>query len=143
MHIEGRLSGIQKQAMNFFAEKLFSPQLRRNIVVRVIFRKTLKDAYGFAQVESYNVQGRPRYFIVEVNANLDIEQKLQTLAHEMVHVKQYAYGELNEEMTLWRGKVVDSDKIPYVEHPWEIEANNKGDRLYRGFRNGNVRQHSI
>ena len=57
----------------------------------------------------------------------------------MIHVKQYAYDELNSEMTLWRGKKVDPDKIPYAQQPWEIEAWTKGDKLYRSFMNGHVR----
>ena len=138
MQVEGKLSGVQKQAMNFFAKKLFTPQMRRNVNVRIIFRKTMKDVYGFAEVESYNITGNPRYFIIEVNANLDDDEKLHTLAHEMIHVKQYVYGELNEGMTVWRGKKVNSEEIPYAQQPWEIEAWNKGDRLYKAFKNGNV-----
>ena len=42
-------------------------------------------------------------------------------------------------MTMWRGKKVNSEKIPYAQQPWEIEAWTKGDRLYRSFMNGHVR----
>ena len=138
MQVEGKLSSIQKQAISYFAKKLFTPQMRRNIGIRIIFRRTMKDAYGFAEIDSYNVRGNPRDFIIEVNATLDNEEKLHTIAHEMVHVKQYVYGELNEDMTEWRGKEVDSDVITYAEQPWEIEAWKKGYKLYREFRNGNV-----
>jgi hypothetical protein len=55
------------------------------------------------------------------------------LAHEIVHCLQYSRGELNEEMTMWRGRRVDADKIPYFEQPWEIEAETLGLKLYNDF----------
>ena len=41
----------------------------------------------------------------------------------MVHIKQYIDGELNEEMSYWKGKRVDSDKMEYWYSPWEVDAN--------------------
>lgn len=139
MYIEGKLTNLQKSALHYFADKLFSHQLKRNLHVRVIVRRKPMKVYGLAEVVSYNTSGRAREFIIEINGSLDKEDKIRTLAHEMVHVKQYAYDELNCEMTLWRGKKVDPDKIPYAQQPWEIEAWTKGDKLYRSFMNGHVR----
>jgi hypothetical protein len=56
-----------------------------------------------------------------------------TLAHEMVHVRQYAKMELNEEMNRWHGEYVNTDLIPYHEQPWEIEAYDLGDRLFKQY----------
>jgi hypothetical protein len=39
----------------------------------------------------------------------------------MVHIKQYVNGELNDTMTNWRGKKINSDNIEYWSQPWEIE----------------------
>ena len=139
MYIEGKLTNLQKKAINYFADKLFSHQLKRNLSVRVIIRRKPMKVYGLAEIVSYNTSGRARDFLIEINGSLSVEDKLRTLAHEMIHVKQYAYDELNCEMTMWRGKEVDADKIPYAQQPWEIEAWTKGDRLYRSFMNGHVR----
>lgn len=139
MYIEGRITNLQKKAINYFADKLFSYQLKRNLNVRIITRRKPVEFYGLAEVISFNTSGRARDFLIEINGSLSIEDKLRTLAHEMVHVKQYAYDELNCEMTMWRGKKVDAEKIPYAQQPWEIEAWTKGDRLYRSFMNGHVR----
>ena len=51
----------------------------------------------------------------------------------MCHVLQYARCELNETMTMWRGKRVNADKIPYSEQPWEVEAESIGLNLYESF----------
>ena len=51
---------------------------------------------------------------------------LVTLAHEMVHCKQFAYGELKDVLvkkqlrTFWRGQ--DYHDVDYWDHPWEFEA---------------------
>jgi hypothetical protein len=47
---------------------------------------------------------------------------IQTLAHEMVHLKQFAMGELNDEHTKWKSVPIDSNKLEYHDLPWEVEA---------------------
>jgi len=37
-------------------------------------------------------------------------------------------------MTMWRGRRVDSDEIPYFEQPWEIEAEAKAIELYERYK---------
>jgi hypothetical protein len=56
-----------------------------------------------------------------------------------VHIYQYAYGELNEEMSLWKGKKVDQSKIDYFEQPWEKEAAEVGEFLYESYILGNTK----
>lgn len=91
-----------------------------------------------AIVDDYNAKGLPRYFTVEVKRDLSEKEKLRSIAHELVHIRQYATGQLNEEMTLWEGQSVNPDVIPYLEQPWEIEAYALGDKLYGDYINGNV-----
>lgn len=45
---------------------------------------------------------------------------LTTLAHEMVHVKQFARGELSPNFSRW--KKLERDFDDYWEQPWEKEA---------------------
>jgi hypothetical protein len=54
------------------------------------------------------------------------------LAHELVHVRQYAIGDLNEEATLWQGRLMESN-LAYDNQPWEIEANELADILYEEY----------
>jgi len=46
-----------------------------------------------------------------------------TVFHEMVHIDQYVTGRLvrSHGKAYWRGQEV-SDDVPYLERPWEIEA---------------------
>jgi len=56
----------------------------------------------------------------------------------MIHVKQYAKGELKDYLRLnsvkWKGKVYDDEKIDYWDHPWEKEAHEKEQVLYDMFK---------
>ena len=45
---------------------------------------------------------------------------MSTLAHELVHVKQFARGELTENLQYWKGK--DHSETEYWDQPWEKEA---------------------
>lgn len=58
---------------------------------------------------------------IALDSRLDLETMLTTLAHEMVHVKQYALGQLKVHGSKysWLGKKYN---VGYLESPWEIEA---------------------
>ena len=47
---------------------------------------------------------------------------LETLAHEMVHVKQYIMNETDDVLSRWKNKKIDQNKVDYWNHPWEIDA---------------------
>ena len=55
----------------------------------------------------------------------------------MVHVKQYAKGELKDFIRVnrikWMGKIYDESKLDYWEQPWEIEAHGREKGLYYKF----------
>jgi len=56
-----------------------------------------------------------------------------TLAHEMVHVKQLAKGQLKTRKTgsyVWAGKRYGK-KTEYLSMPWEIEAFSKQELILR------------
>jgi hypothetical protein len=133
MVIQNRLKKQYQQALNFYASKLFTPQLNKNIEVRVRFCNFEDNLKGIAIVDDYNASGKPRSFTIEVNRNESQSEILKTLAHELVHCRQYAQSELNEEMTVWHGKKINSDEMPYEEQPWEIEAEMMGLFLYESF----------
>mgnify|MGYP001210788531 FL=1 len=56
---------------------------------------------------------------------MKLRKLLLTIAHEMVHVKQYARGELYQGTRIakhrWQGKWI-SNNLDYWDQPWEIEA---------------------
>lgn len=119
------------RALDEFASMLLTPQLKRHIIIHVVFRKKMRYL-GLTTVEDYNVVGKPREFIIEIKRNQSEVETIKTLAHEMVHVRQFARGELNEEGTLWQGRSITRD-LDYHEQPWEIEAHDLTEILYEEY----------
>lgn len=134
MIVTGKINKNLREAIGFFASNLFTPQMSRHVEVRVS-QKDLGTWHGFATIEDYNSLGQPRSFVIEIHKNDCEEEKLKTLAHELVHVRQYVRNELNDEMNTWKGRKINSDDIPYDDQPWEIEANELGNKLYELYSN--------
>jgi hypothetical protein len=68
--------------------------------------------------------GDEKTLVMELDSRLNGNQLIDTISHEMIHVKQYATGMLREENgnTYWRGKIVNRSKVLYWDHPWERNA---------------------
>jgi hypothetical protein len=60
---------------------------------------------------------------------LPYEEIMQTLAHEMVHAKQYLRGELCGYSMSWKGK--KPRNYSYDNAPWEREAYKREEELYK------------
>ena len=71
-----------------------------------------------------------RTFEIEIDRNMRLRRLLETVAHEMVHVKQYARRELNPTTEAWMGKTYNPKKISYWDLPWEIEAHGREIGLF-------------
>ena len=79
---------------------------------------------GTAIWEDDNI--RPKEFTISLDSNCTIRNILITLAHEMVHVKQWAKGEMYEyaerDMVRFNKTKFNMSNIDYWDYPWEIEA---------------------
>ena len=68
----------------------------------------------------------PKVIGMAIDTALDIERLIIALAHEMVHVKQYARGQITHGKNLnsrfWMGKKIRGH---YYDLPWEVEAFSK------------------
>jgi hypothetical protein len=60
--------------------------------------------------------------------DMPYDKMMQTLAHEMVHAKQYLRGELCGYSMSWKGKKPRNYK--YENAPWELEAYKLEEELY-------------
>ena len=109
------------RAAKFFADSLLTKQMQDNTKIVIKFNDKIKDQ-GYASVEGYNSKNIPREFLIELHPHIGAAQILRTLAHEMVHVKQFAYGHTNDTLSRWHDLKIDSDNLDYWDHPWEIEA---------------------
>ena len=68
----------------------------------------------------------PKVIGMSIDTALDVERLIIALAHEMVHVKQYARGQITHGKNLnsrfWMGKKFRGH---YYDLPWEVEAFSK------------------
>lgn len=113
---------LVEKAVKFYAKELIpNTRIRNHCFTKVRFDAKITQ-YGYATIEEYNTRKQPREFLIEIHPGIGARYILETLAHEMVHIKQYINGETNETLSLWRGKKIDPDKIDYWEHPWEVDA---------------------
>ena len=117
----------------FVADKLMprlAPKLRVNISIVKNLAKN-QNVYGDCIWE--DDEYRPKEFCIRVDGGLRLRSFIQTIAHEMVHVKQYARGELYQGSRIakhrWQGKWLDKNP-DYWDQPWEIEAHGRECGLF-------------
>lgn len=119
------LTSLLKLAAQSFADKLLSPQLSKNVSVKIQVKDKL-GAGGYCDSIEPDF-GLPRDFTIEICRTKKKIHMFSVLAHEMVHLKQMAKGEMKDKyvktkyITVWRGESYEDD-ISYWDQPWEIEA---------------------
>lgn len=95
-------------------------RLKRDITIR--FKKELEDeAWGYAV-------GDVNECDIEINRSIEWHYQLVTLAHELVHAKQYFRKELDETFA-WKGR--NWSKCVYEWQPWERQALKLETQLYK------------
>lgn len=110
---------------------------KRDIVIGIRFKNIVEEGiFGQAICEDKDE------YLVEIG-KVVMEQELRvmtprevasTIAHELVHIKQYIRGELNPSMTRWKGQEIPYGprggmKIAYQRCPWEKEAFKREEEL--------------
>jgi hypothetical protein len=131
-----------KRCVSYCANKLLSKQMLNNIRIDVHLKNWKgRVLYGQCWYEDCNI--RPRHFKINVNRNLHSSLFLSTLCHEMIHVRQYAKGQIRDRYkpeyhTQWVKEDLTpshfhhKDKVVYSinaaqrtfgeKEPWEAEA---------------------
>ena len=120
---------ICKDAIKFYGRWLLGDRLYHKITLKLVFEQLSTKECGYCEWENNN-----RNFIITINKNLNKKQTLFALAHEMVHVKQYAKGELKDYVRVdkikWKNEIHDLTNSDYWFQPWEIEAHGMEKGLY-------------
>ena len=118
-------------AVDFYSTRLIeSTRIRNNCEITINFyRYNEKNKTAFVDIDDYNTKGQPRKFSIYL-AKQSEEEILKILAHEMVHIKQYIAGEIDNFLESWKGEYFDRELSTYYNFPWEKEAYEKADILY-------------
>ena len=108
----------------WYAEKLMGKRLMSGLEINVNLLKKSNDE-GSCIWEDEN--RRPKEFTIDIDGRATIRNILITLAHEMVHLKQWAKDEMYEyyntpNMVRFKGEKMHMGEIDYWDYPWEIEA---------------------
>ena len=126
-----------RQAIRWYGKYLLGHRLYPNIELTLEFDKQELGLYVYGCCDWNDDNHKARDFTITVDPNLGKRNMLLVLAHEMVHVKQYAKGEMKDYIKMdrvkWKGKVYNEQTIDYWEHPWEIEAHGREKGLYYKF----------
>jgi hypothetical protein len=129
-----------REAALYFSEILLGSRLMKNISLTIHVKSKL-GSMGYCWC-SDNFRN-PRNFLIELQKNNERPDDLvSTLAHELVHLKQYARNELGNtyqivakksEATKWKGSlwIAGPKECQYYDSPWEIEAYGREIGLYR------------
>jgi len=116
--------------------ELFPREFKRDIVIGIHFKNVVEDGL-FGQAIEHDADE----YLVEIGKVVD-EGELRavepheiasTIAHELVHIKQYIRRELTQGATVWKGQKIPvgprGGTIRYRDQPWEKEAFSKEKEL--------------
>lgn len=107
-----------QKACEFYAAELMHRNLVKHLSIRVVFSKTCGNSTMWEDDNR-----KPREFTITIETGVSIEDTLLTLAHEMVHVKQYAKGELFDyvdggpDTMRWRDEKRNWGDVDYMSLP--------------------------
>lgn len=136
VNIKGKNEKVTRKelliATKYFARTLMSERLCKNLTINLISDINLNSDASSVWTDSNH---RPREFEITLNASMGKRKQLIALAHEVVHVKQHAKGELksmlNKREDRWHGRYIKLDEVHYFDMPWEIEAYGRELGLYQ------------
>jgi len=131
LEFKGPIKG--RKIFEEFAEnvvnELFPREFERDIVIGIQFKNVVENGLFGQATEHADDE-----YLVEVGKVVD-EGELRaaepreiasTIAHELVHIKQYIRRELSQGATVWRGQKIPvgprGGTIRYRDQPWEKEA---------------------
>ena len=134
---------VVREAIEFFAERLMTERLHSSLKVQVSFVSDKEiDCASDCAPDYIESTIRPKTFELRIRNKLPLMTTIQSLAHEMVHIKQYARAELfdyfRKPLCRWRGRFYDKESMDtetdaYWLAPWEIEARGYEEGLYNLF----------
>jgi hypothetical protein len=132
LQFKGRIKNrkIYEEFAEDVVNELFPREFKRDIVVGIQFKNVVEDGLFGQAIENDDDE-----YLVEVGKVVNEHQKLRavepreiaaTIAHELIHIKQYIRRELSQGGTFWKGQKIPvgprGGTIRYRDQPWEKEA---------------------
>jgi len=141
LNITGPATDNQREmitrAVDFFLGLLMTQKLKQSLYIDLELAKRLEDREGVCGDATWEDDNcRPKEFTVRVHwdGKKDFAKTLETIAHELVHVKQFARGEMKDLLSVqkvsWCGKRYDRAEVDYWDLPWEVEAHGREKGLF-------------
>ena len=132
IHVKGSNKSVRKLvrlAAWYYAEKLMGRRSIANLEININLRKDMlkkENNEGTAIWEDDWRTAPHKEFLIELDCGVKIRNLLISLAHEMVHVKQWVKNEMYEyckrDEVRFHSTKFNLSKIDYWDYPWEIEA---------------------
>jgi hypothetical protein len=136
-----KLSPLQKdviiEAVNSALDVLVSKRMKKTLSFEIEIKKDMfkeRNVWGDMDVE--DDEKSPKFYNITLNYSgvESFAKMLETLAHELVHVEQFATRRLRnlaKPFTVaYEKNHYDTLKMPYYQRPWEIEAHELENSVY-------------
>lgn len=149
IRIHGRNRKVERKelryAIKWMCQQLM-PELHEDLFIELHMKRLQDDNAWMAPIEHTQVL---RAFRVILDTSLPRHRQLTYLAHELVHVKQYAKGEMRDRYVQVRSprgvkyklkdvrfkkRFIDPVLVEYNKQPWEVEARRLQGKLYKDYR---------
>jgi hypothetical protein len=129
-----RLVKLLEDSAEFYGQTLMRKDLCHNVGLDIVLYKDMDRAYGTKDILGWcgildDNMSRPREFQIDLCTRQGTTRMLMTLAHEMVHLSQFAQGRLrhlNDGSTMWNKKKLHRAK----GEKWEEEAFSREGDLF-------------
>lgn len=122
-----------RKAVKFYIDLLLTPRQQKNLKLTITMENLPYKAY----MEWLDKPVKPKEFRIVLNKKNRRRESLLSLAHEMVHLKQYVVGELSDATlrsnAKWKKEELNEEEIHYYDLPYEIEAFGRERGLYIRF----------
>ena len=136
-----KLSPLQKdvitEAVNSALDLLVSKRMKKTLSFEIEIKKDMfkeRNVWGDMDVE--DDEKSPKFYNITLNYSgvESFAKMLETLAHELVHVEQFATRRLRnlaKPFTVaYEKNHYNTLKMPYYQRPWEIEAHELENSVY-------------
>ncbi len=142
VYISGKAENISnkeiRDAVFFYLKKLLGNSMSQKITLDIVIEKDLLKTYEmYAAISPLEAETRPKHYELEIDSKLPKKQFLVSLAHEMIHLKQFAKDQMRDleskKMTRWLGQYYDEENLDYWSRPWEKEAHENEVSLYESY----------